>query len=153
MVLLNSLARVYDLNVQCSRDAPDAEVHSMFRGVVLKVHPDRGGCVEDQQKLNQARERWNQAKAKPKAKARPTPTSSGAKATAVVACAPARRREFRICSGVLLFEEQLGGGGGSGPPPVLVEEQPRGTTTTPPTLPIRGSRKTGNLVVMTEVNP
>ena len=56
-----ALAQVYDVRVSCSRDSPDGVVLKDFRRLALKAHPDRGGQVEHQQQLNDARMKWEKA--------------------------------------------------------------------------------------------
>ena len=96
-------------NIVCNRlyCAPDAQVRGMFRKVILKVHPHRGGSVRDQQKLNDARQRWdqaqNQAKAKARPKTRPTSTSSGVASLAIASEPTPTRKEFRIHSSAVLL--------------------------------------------------
>ena len=42
-----------------NRDSPDKEVEKVFRRVLLRAHPDKGGNVEHIQKLNTAKENWD----------------------------------------------------------------------------------------------
>ncbi len=63
IVLLRSLAVIYGLAVPpLSRDSPDADVTAVFRRVSLRAHPDKGGSLQDQKRLNAARDAWQAAK-------------------------------------------------------------------------------------------
>ena len=55
VALLLRLAAAYHAASSVSRDPPDVKVAETFRKVVLKVHPDKSGCVSDAQKLQDAR--------------------------------------------------------------------------------------------------
>ena len=55
VALLLRLAAVYHAVLSISREPPDVKVSEAFRKVVLKVHPDKSGCVSDAQKLQDAR--------------------------------------------------------------------------------------------------
>ncbi len=59
--LLKTLAATYGVVLQLSRDSSDAAVHSAFRKVSRKAHPDQGGSVADQTALNTARDNWQDA--------------------------------------------------------------------------------------------
>ncbi len=58
VTLLLSLARAYRVVVEVNRDSEDAVVHTAYRKVLLKVHPDKGGTDADAQRLQRAREEW-----------------------------------------------------------------------------------------------
>ena len=60
--LLLRLAVAYQVVLSLNRDAPDAKVTESFRKVVLKVHPDKGGKLEDSQELHDARDAWEAAR-------------------------------------------------------------------------------------------
>ena len=62
VILLRSLAALYQVHFSCTRDSSDAEVLRAFRQLALKVHPDRA----HQQQINDARRAWDQAKANTK---------------------------------------------------------------------------------------
>ena len=49
VTLLRALALAYGLSLQVSRDSDDAALRQAFRNVSRKTHPDKGGCVEDQE--------------------------------------------------------------------------------------------------------
>ena len=93
VVLLHALAQVYDVRVTCARTSPDAAVLKDFRRLVLKAHPDRGGSVEHQQQLNDARAAWERAQ---------QGNAGVVVAAGVGADAPARR-EFRINASAALL--------------------------------------------------
>ena len=58
--LLLSIAAIYSVSLQSfNRDSPDKEVEKVFKRVLLRAHPDKGGNVEDTQKLNRAKENWD----------------------------------------------------------------------------------------------
>ena len=59
--LLKKLAKKYDLRLDVVRDSPDLDVHTAFRKLSRKSHPDRGGAVQDQSSLNTAYEACNDA--------------------------------------------------------------------------------------------
>ena len=60
VILLLTFARQYGMPaLPLSRDSPDKVVMDSFRKVAKKAHPDKGGSTEDTQKLNAAREVWD----------------------------------------------------------------------------------------------
>ena len=59
--LLLRLAVAYHLVVSINRDADDDKVKAVFRKVVLKAHPDKGGRLADAQELQSAKTAWDQA--------------------------------------------------------------------------------------------
>ena len=69
------LAVVYGISgVAVNRDSLDVQVLSLYRRVVKKVHPDKGGRKEDAQKLQGLKEAWEKArKAAPHNEARGRP--------------------------------------------------------------------------------
>ena len=64
VTLLIALALTYSVHVEINRDAADDVVNKAYRKVILKVHPDRGGCVTDAQRLSAARDEWEQHRTK-----------------------------------------------------------------------------------------
>ena len=60
--LLVSMALTYGVALSVSRDSADSEVLKAVRRIMLKVHPDKGGNVGDMQKLQAAREAWDNAR-------------------------------------------------------------------------------------------
>jgi hypothetical protein len=88
VVLLRSIAAIYNVAVALTRDSTDAAALSAFRRVALRAHPDRGGDVRHQQVLNDARGDWQSAKASSSA-GRPGPKAkSQAKAKGKAKAAP-----------------------------------------------------------------
>jgi len=65
VAVLRELAGSYELVINIQRESPDAAVLAAYRKVVLKVHPDKGGQVEDAQRLQGAKEAWDSARKKP----------------------------------------------------------------------------------------
>jgi len=59
--LLLQLALAYNVVVSINRDADNAKVTAAFRKIVLKVHPDKGGKLEDSQALQSAKSVWDKA--------------------------------------------------------------------------------------------
>jgi len=64
--LLLLLARSYKVTTHVTRESPDAEVLKAFKRVARAVHPDKGGSLVDQQRLNVARDRWQEARSEPR---------------------------------------------------------------------------------------
>ena len=60
--LLLRLAVAYQVVLSINRDASVVVVTASFRKVVLKVHPDKGGRLEDAQELQAAKAEWDQAR-------------------------------------------------------------------------------------------
>ena len=65
--VLISLATVYDLGLNVSRESSDTDVSKAYRQVVLRAHPDKGGSVEHAQELQKVKEAWDKARAEAKA--------------------------------------------------------------------------------------
>ena len=61
VLLIRSLAAAYSLAFQLTRDSPDKDLRTAFRKVSLKVHPDHGGNGDDQRRLNEAYDAWQDA--------------------------------------------------------------------------------------------
>jgi len=59
--LLLQLAVAYNVVVSVNRDSDNAKVTAAFRKIVLKVHPDKGGKLEDSQALQSAKSVWDKA--------------------------------------------------------------------------------------------
>ena len=93
VVLLHALAQVYDVWVTCARTSPDAAVLKDFRRLVLKARPDRGGSVEHQQQLNDARAAWERAQQ----------GNAGVVVAAGAGADAPQRREFRINASAALL--------------------------------------------------
>ena len=64
VTLLITLALTYNVHVKINRDAADDLVTKACRKVILKVHPDRGGCLGDAKRLNAARDEWESHRTK-----------------------------------------------------------------------------------------
>ena len=71
VAVINALAGRHGVEVRISRDSPDADLRSAYRKLSLRVHPDRNGNGEDQQRLNAAHEAWAQAVTAAKGRGRP----------------------------------------------------------------------------------
>ena len=56
--LLKVLAAAYNCVVDVSRESSDKDVTVAFRKLSRRVHPDKGGCTADQQRLNAAYADW-----------------------------------------------------------------------------------------------
>jgi len=63
--LLLALAQQYKVSLSLKRESSDQDIGKAFRSVVKKVHPDKGGEVVHAQRLQNAREKWLEAKKKP----------------------------------------------------------------------------------------
>ena len=74
--LLLTLAQQYSVQIQLKREDDDNLVEAAFRKVVKKTHPDKGGKLAGQQRLQSTRERWRALKtARPTDRARPKVSS------------------------------------------------------------------------------
>ncbi len=60
--VLLALAAAYALVLTLPKDPTDAQVTTAYKKVALKVHPDKGGAVEDAQRLTAAKREWDDAK-------------------------------------------------------------------------------------------
>ena len=61
--LLLLLSRSYHVILPVTRDSSDAQLLSAFKRLARATHPDKGGKTEDQQRLNAAKDRWEEARA------------------------------------------------------------------------------------------
>ena len=59
VTLIRLLAGIHCITTDVKRDSPVEGVRQAYRALSRKVHPDRGGTGEDQQKLNAAYEKWS----------------------------------------------------------------------------------------------
>ena len=75
--LLLLLARTHGLSPGISRESPDPALLPAFRRVSRKVHPDRGGSLTESQRLNAARDSWDEARRSAPGPGRPTPQQRG----------------------------------------------------------------------------
>ena len=66
-----ALAAAYNIVVNVSRDSSDSDVTQAYRKVSRRVHPDKGGSVADQQRLNAARASWEEARQQTSGRGRP----------------------------------------------------------------------------------
>ena len=57
VTLVRLLAGIHCITTDVKRDSPVEGVRQAYRALSRKVHPDRGGTGEDQQKLNAAYEK------------------------------------------------------------------------------------------------
>ena len=62
VAVLVAVAGAYRLRLGVSRDSPDAAVKAATRRVLLRVHPDKGGELEDAQRVILARDKWEEAR-------------------------------------------------------------------------------------------
>ena len=56
--LIRSLALFHQVVTSVTRDSVDVDVRKAYRTLSKKTHPDHGGHVQDQQRLNAAYEEW-----------------------------------------------------------------------------------------------
>ena len=56
--ILLAFATQYQVSLSVSRDSADKDILAAYRRLVKKVHPDKGGKKEDQQKLQDAKVEW-----------------------------------------------------------------------------------------------
>jgi len=75
--LLLSLARSYGLVLDLCRDSDDLVVQRAYRRVLLKVHPDKGGTKRDAQRVQEARETWEEARKAPRQAGKPRNDAPG----------------------------------------------------------------------------
>ena len=63
LATMRAVALTFGVTLTCNRDSPDRVVVSNFRRLALRVHPDRpGGSTEQQQRVNDARAAWDDAR-------------------------------------------------------------------------------------------
>ena len=106
VTLLKTLAATYGVALQLKRDSTDAEVNKAFRSVSRRVHPDQGGSVADQTRLNAARDDWQDTVQQAAGKhGRRGAAHTGGQD---LATAPEKRKEFQVQStGVLLTYQKF----------------------------------------------
>jgi curved DNA-binding protein CbpA len=61
VTLLRSLAVIYGLVANVTRESTEKEIRAAYKKVSRKAHPDQGGALEHQQALNAARDAWEEA--------------------------------------------------------------------------------------------
>ncbi len=62
--LLLVLAVAYRVGATLNRDSRDQQIMSVYRRIILRVHPDKGGKKEDAQALQEKKEPWDTARKK-----------------------------------------------------------------------------------------
>ena len=93
VALLHALAPLYNVQSTCTRNSSDDDIVKVFRKLVLKTHPDRGGNVRHQQQLNEARASWEIAKKKARGA---SASSRSAEPPLSMVPASAQRNEYRV---------------------------------------------------------
>ena len=110
VVIIRSLALAYNCCVNVTRDSRDAEVAKAYRKLSLKVHPDRGGSVQDQARLNAAHDAWKDAAKEKQPVGKPKKGSERAASDAQPLSADGSQnpspKEFRIQSAAVLLTYQ-----------------------------------------------
>ena len=107
--LLLQLGRAHGLAFDISRDSPDPAVLSAFRRLSRKVHPDRGGSLAESQRLNAAKDCWDEARRQSRGPGRPGPQqrgSAGPNAEVLLPTAFAKKSSYRIRSVAVLLTYQ-----------------------------------------------
>ena len=102
VAVLLALARAYQLSVQVNRDSSPDELLQAYKRVLLKAHPDKGGSNEHMQRLQAAKETWQQTRSQSAGKGGRPRTRASDKPT-VARC---RRSEHRAHAEVVLLTEQ-----------------------------------------------
>lgn len=105
VTLLLIFARQYQVKLAISRDSCDKDVVKAFRKVCLKAHPDKGGRDGDAQKLNDAREVWENAKKSQSPQPQPAAQASSPSPDDLNICPvqPSAKQGFRIQSVAVLL--------------------------------------------------
>ena len=96
------MARRYKLVLEVNRVSSVEQLVKVYRKVLLKAHPDKGGKKEDAQSLQEAKEAWDKARKGSAGKAgRPfaEPHAGG------VLC-KTNRKDHRVCTQVVLLTYQ-----------------------------------------------
>ena len=62
VAVLLALARSYEVALTVNRDSRPEELLKAYRKLLLKTHPDKGGRTCDQQRLQQAKEHFEQTR-------------------------------------------------------------------------------------------
>ena len=102
VAVMLALARCYQLLAQVNRDSSPEEMLKAYKRVLLKAHPDKGGSNEHMQRLQAAKESWQQA--------REHGTANGGRPRARASTEPAvarrQRAEYRVQAEVVLLTYQ-----------------------------------------------
>ena len=114
VALLRTLGAAYGCPVAVTRDSPEKEVHSAFRSVARKVHPDKeGGNEEAFKKLSAAHDQWNDLLENPPSVGRPPKAERGQQGTPPPGCAPPvavpqeeSRKTYRVNTQAVLLTYQ-----------------------------------------------
>ena len=61
LTVLLAFAAQYVVPLTVNRDSPDKDVLAAYRRLIKRVHPDKGGRKEDFQKLDAAKDAWEDA--------------------------------------------------------------------------------------------
>ena len=62
VAVLLALARRFEVLLQVNRDSSAEQLVKAYRKLLLKTHPDKGGRKGDFQKLQKAKETWDEAR-------------------------------------------------------------------------------------------
>ena len=101
--VLLALARAYGLTAGANRDSKPEDLLKVYRRLLLKTHPDKGGKKADLQKLQAAKEKWEKARKASAAAGRPRAAGETALS---LAQARRKRKEFRVQALVVLLTYQ-----------------------------------------------
>ncbi len=108
--VLLELARSYNVAIDVRRDTADVILSRAFRKVALRVHPDKGGSEADQKRLNDARDRWEEANVtgapRGRPPKRPAADDSDASAMAAQPQPPTKKGVYRLRSKAVLLTYQ-----------------------------------------------
>ena len=99
--VLVHLVSVYGIQLALTQEASDTQVNAAFRRVVKAVHPDKGGKVEDAQRLHSVKDDWDAAKNNSAAGRPRADESSGRGAPSQAAVAGQTSGSFSTFAGVL----------------------------------------------------
>ena len=102
VAVLLSLARAYQLSVQVNRGSSAEELLQAYKRVLLKAHPDKGGNNEHTQRLQAAKETWQQRRSHSAGKGG-RPRTRASDEPMVARC---RRSEYRVQAEVVLLTYQ-----------------------------------------------
>ena len=97
-----AMARCYQLLLQVNRDSPPEDLLKAYKRVLLKCHPDKGGSNDHTQRLQAAKETWQQARDNGHRKGGRPSTRSNHDMVA----AKSRRAEYRVNALVVLLTYQ-----------------------------------------------